>query len=139
MAANRPAAPHRHHPDKRSLGPCRVQFRQQRVGISGCLSRHDTGDLCSALAPGHWTATRLPRTASVADTVVFSPHDAWVFAYTGSGTHRAAYDLRFNGRKWHATALPGAAYEVSSVSPDDIWAVGTSFATLNSAATRKPG
>jgi hypothetical protein len=44
---------------------------------------------------------------------------------------------RWNGRKRRAVVLPGAADEVNAISAGNIWAIGTSTATLNLPANRQ--
>ena len=79
---------------------------------------------------GHWTTQRLARHTTMYDTAVFSRTDAWAFGVIGSSSRTAPYDLRYNGRRWRMTTLPGAPYYVSALSADNMWTAGPSAATV---------
>lgn len=86
---------------------------------------------------GRWTSTRLPAGATIYDTAVFSPDDAWAFGFIGTGSHAAPYDVRFQGHLWRRLSLPGAPEAVSALSADNMWAVGPSAATVAKPASRQ--
>jgi hypothetical protein len=80
---------------------------------------------------GKWTLQPIPpwvlqqiNELSDVNVTVFGPGNVWVFSL---GTD--AYAAHYNGHAWAKVKLPVAPYEVSAVSPDDIWAMaGTDVA-----------
>ena len=86
---------------------------------------------------GRWTTIELPQNAAIVGTAVFSANDAWAFGSIGTGSHSAPYNLRWNGHKWRTVVLPGAVTAVNAISADNMWAIGTSTATLNQPANRQ--
>jgi len=79
---------------------------------------------------GRWTTTKLPRGSAIADTAVFSRANAWAFGTIRVAGKLRAYDLRWRGHRWRQVSLAAAPYEVNALAPNDMWAVGTSVATL---------
>jgi hypothetical protein len=79
---------------------------------------------------GRWMTTKLPPGSAIADTAVFSRGNAWAFGAIRVAGKLRAFDLRWRGRRWRQVSLPAAPFEVNAFAPDDMWAVGTSAATL---------
>jgi len=79
---------------------------------------------------GRWTTTKLPPGSAIADTAVFSRANAWAFGTIRIAGKPKPYDLRWRGHRWRQVGLPAAPFEVNALSPRDMWAVGTSAATL---------
>src|SRR5262245_26861921 len=77
-----------------------------------------------------WTTTKLPKGSTIADTAVFSRANAWAFRTIRVVGKLRAYDLRWRGHRWRQVRLTAAPFEVNALSPDDMWAVGISVATL---------
>jgi hypothetical protein len=72
-----------------------------------------------------WTQYTAPSLNG--ELAVLSPSDVWGF---GEGT---AY--HFNGRQWHRAATPGLVnLQLTAVSARDIWAAGSTAASINSAS-----
>jgi hypothetical protein len=61
---------------------------------------------------------------------VFGPKSVWVFS-TGvdAFTNPDHYVARYNGHAWSKMQMPGVANQVSILSQNDIWALGTTVAT----------
>jgi hypothetical protein len=61
---------------------------------------------------------------------VFGPKSVWVFS-TGvdAFTNPDHYVARYNGHAWSKMQMPGVANQISILSQNDIWALGTTVAT----------
>jgi hypothetical protein len=81
-----------------------------------------------------WTSQSLPswvlRFNESGDVSIsapdFGPSDLWVFSLGQEGLGKQKpYAGRFNGHRWSKAHLPAVPVQVSAVSKDDIWALGT--------------
>jgi hypothetical protein len=77
-----------------------------------------------------WSVRRLPPwvlrpTGSgdpLAQAVVFSPGNAWIFS--ASAVSEPTLAAHYYHGAWHKVFLPAAPEEISAVAPNDIWALG---------------
>ncbi|HEY2549282.1 MAG TPA: hypothetical protein VGI64_01750 [Streptosporangiaceae bacterium] len=86
-----------------------------------------------------WTSSRLPswvvRLDRAGETLevpaAFGRSDVWNFSLASISNPAVA--ARFDGHSWHRVFLPGRPDQVSAPAANDIWAVGPSRKTMNSA------
>jgi hypothetical protein len=76
------------------------------------------------------------RLDTVLDAAVFSASDVWAFGEAGPSfsSYGRAVVRRWNGTAWRTVTVPvGTPVTVDGVTPDDIWALGVSNATVGPA------
>jgi hypothetical protein len=78
---------------------------------------------------GRWRVFRFRAGPAFSSTAVFSRTNAWAFGPISAGNQSVPYDLRFNGSSWRRVSLPAGPGPVSALSPDDMWAIGTTAAS----------
>ena len=81
---------------------------------------------------GRWKVFRFPAGSSFSSTAVLSRTNAWAFGSISAGNKQVPYNVRFNGRSWRRVPLPAYPGPVSALSPADMWAVGSTAASLRS-------
>jgi hypothetical protein len=80
----------------------------------------------------NWRRFRLPASMVVEYAVAAGPRAAWAFGYVfGRDYTTSPYAVRYDGRSWRQVRVPGEPESVSSVAPDDIWAVGPTVKTAS--------
>jgi hypothetical protein len=91
----------------------------------------------------HWHVQRIPGWAVHFNLsgdfnvvpAVFSPTSAWIFSLGQDAiSNPGHYAARYNGRTWSKVQLPGIPSQVSILSPDDMWALGSTLPGKGKAA-----
>jgi hypothetical protein len=79
-----------------------------------------------------WKSYQFASWSNINAAVVFSAKNAWAFGEL-FGTTSAPYVRHFNGTRWSGVATPVEPNDASAVSAGDIWVVGQTAKSLDSA------
>jgi hypothetical protein len=99
-------------------------------GAVGSVIRYDGGK---------WRVQTIPKWAvhgnlaggTDVTPAVFSASNVWAFSLGWDATKPDHYAAHYNGRAWTKVEMPAVPYDVSAVSPTDIWAEGPTLQNIS--------